>query len=726
MSFVSTQPDFVVAAAQELGTVRSALDTASSSAVASTTGIAVAAQDEVSEVITALFNKVGADFQGLTARASGFHAEFAALLGGGAGQYAAAEASAAAILPSGLQGAVNGFVSTFAPAVAGTQSALTGAGQGLQSALIGSGTALAGAARGFASTVESGMAASQGIEAALSGAGQGFVGAVGGFPATAIAGAAAVEGAVHGFPAALNGAAQGFAGAWTNSGYALGNAITGATHAWANPQAAITGAVSGFENAVFSSPVGPSVMGTMAAVHGAVSNFSTAAATATAAAQAGLQTAFEGAGQGVLSAFDGTNVAMTGALNNFAAAVLHTPATLDQAGIVAAVQNALAPIEGAVQGFPAYAATVGLPYDTLFANTGANLGHLGAVLQAHPFPVLNQFVANQFHFAQEALTGFGSLVANAPAVLSNLPNTIAADLAGFDPAGFLRYAIPTAQSYGTTIQQAFDAATQSFAWNFDLLPTHFDAAWSDLLAGNIGGAFNQVSSGFAGLFFNGVESIPLASGGYSLALTGTIGDLLPLLHLPGTIAQDFTNLLPHGSIVAQMSQDFTNVLNTVTDTSLVIAPTNINPLAGPFGMDLSMGLPVALNLQAAAALIPTVNAIATSTSAFTSAMSAGNLPGALAAALQAPAVVANGFLNGQAALPLTIPLGEGLSTTVELPISGFLVPQGPLTATPVTIPPLGTVDVSITGTPLGGFLPALLNYAPTQLSMALGAPPITI
>ena len=51
----------------------------------------------------------------------------------------------------------------------------------------------------------------------------------------------------------------------------------------------------------------------------------------------------------------------------------------------------------------------------------------------------------------------------------------------------------------------------------------------------------------------------------SITPTGALGDLLPILSIPGQMAQNFTNLLPAGSIAAHMSQNFTNVIKTVTD-----------------------------------------------------------------------------------------------------------------------------------------------------------------
>jgi RNA 3'-terminal phosphate cyclase len=59
MSFVIAAPELVQDAAQNLAGIRSSLAQASSAAAGPTTGIAAAAQDEVSIAIASLFGNVG-------------------------------------------------------------------------------------------------------------------------------------------------------------------------------------------------------------------------------------------------------------------------------------------------------------------------------------------------------------------------------------------------------------------------------------------------------------------------------------------------------------------------------------------------------------------------------------------------------------------------------------------------------------------------------------------
>nr|WP_239657391.1 PE family protein [Mycobacterium riyadhense] len=118
MSFVVVSPRVVLAAAADLSVLGSTISAASAAAASATTGLASAAQDEVSAAIAGLFSEHGRDYQVLAGRVAGFHEQFSAVLAASAGGYAGAEASAA----QGLLDAVN------APSVAVTGRALIGNG----------------------------------------------------------------------------------------------------------------------------------------------------------------------------------------------------------------------------------------------------------------------------------------------------------------------------------------------------------------------------------------------------------------------------------------------------------------------------------------------------------------------------------------------------------------------------------------------------------------------
>ncbi len=69
MSFVLVSPDVVAATASELAGIGSSLSTAHALAATPTTGIVVAAGDEVSAAIAALFSGHGQAYQSLAAQA---------------------------------------------------------------------------------------------------------------------------------------------------------------------------------------------------------------------------------------------------------------------------------------------------------------------------------------------------------------------------------------------------------------------------------------------------------------------------------------------------------------------------------------------------------------------------------------------------------------------------------------------------------------------------------
>ena len=57
-------------------------------------------------------------------------------------------------------------------------------------------------------------------------------------------------------------------------------------------------------------------------------------------------------------------------------------------------------------------------------------------------------------------------------------------------------------------------------------------------------------------------------------------------------------------------------------------------------------------------------------------------------------------------------------------IPALTIPIPDVTVGPFTIPPVtyGPYPFTVQGTPIGGIIPALVNYAPQQLAIAIGAP----
>ena len=267
------------------------------------------------------------------------------------------------------------------------------------------------------------------------------------------------------------------------------------------------------------------------------------------------------------------------------------------------------------------------PYETLIQNTIANLQSLGAGWLADPFPLLRQVIANQIGYAQLVARAFGDAAESFGAGLLGLP-------------------------------AAFQAASQAFA------------------AGNYLGGLGDLGTGFEHLFITGFD-VSFGGPGGALATitpTGTLGDLLPIFAIPGDIAQNATN-----------------VIKTLTDTSITLG-VDLDTSALPLSLlnstlTFNVGLPLALGLDAIGSPITTANAFATSAAAFGSAVQSGNTAAAVTALIDAPAVIANGFLNGQA----TWALRQSFSTNFAIPVQGVTV------AIPVT-------EQAMIGIPLGGVL----------------------
>jgi len=103
MSFVIAAPEMMASAATDLATIGSALTAAKAAAVTPTTGIVVAAEDEVSAAIAAVFSAHGRGFQALGAHAAAFHNQFVEALSSAGSAYAVTEASNVSLLVKGLQ-----------------------------------------------------------------------------------------------------------------------------------------------------------------------------------------------------------------------------------------------------------------------------------------------------------------------------------------------------------------------------------------------------------------------------------------------------------------------------------------------------------------------------------------------------------------------------------------------------------------------------------------------
>jgi PE family protein len=96
MSFVTTQPEALAAAAANLQTIGSTLSAQNAAAAAPTTGVVPAAADEVSALTAAQFAAHAQLYQAVSAQASAVHEMFVNTLNTSSGSYAVTEAANAA------------------------------------------------------------------------------------------------------------------------------------------------------------------------------------------------------------------------------------------------------------------------------------------------------------------------------------------------------------------------------------------------------------------------------------------------------------------------------------------------------------------------------------------------------------------------------------------------------------------------------------------------------
>ncbi|ARG83116.1 hypothetical protein B1T52_27830, partial [Mycobacterium kansasii] len=302
---------------------------------------------------------------------------------------------------------------------------------------------------------------------------------------------------------------------------------------------------------------------------------------------------------------------------------------------------------------------------------------------------------------------YEALVANTAVNLASTSATSAGS-----PAPFLSQIADNLDGYIQLTGQSLGAAVTDFNSNLYNLPQHLMAAFSDLLAGNISGAVQQVANGVFGLFVD-TSSLFSVTGNFpqlTAVVNGALGDLLPILTIPGESAQNVAN-----------------VVKLLTDPTISVDVTNF------LAPTQTLGFPVALGLELVGPAFSTAAAAGKSAAAFSQAVQAGNMPAALTVLVDAPAVIADGFLNGQYVLPtpltLTVPFVVPLVGVVpqtitlqnNVPFNGILHPLERITA--IAPNPLtgGMLNVTTNGTEIGGIVPALLNYWPQQLANAIGA-----
>ncbi|SGB60691.1 PE domain-containing protein [Mycobacterium tuberculosis] len=213
MSFVNVAPQLVSTAAADAARIGSAINTANTAAAA-TTQVLVAAQDEVSTAIAALFGSHGQHYQAISAQVAAYQERFVLALSQAGSTYAVAEAASATPLQQ-IEQALLGVINTPAEALVGRKligdgahgAPGTGQAGGAGGILWGNGgnggsgaPGQAGGAGGAAGLIGNGGAGGTGGAVSLAragtagGAGRGPVGGIGG--AGGVGGAGGAAGAV--------------------------------------------------------------------------------------------------------------------------------------------------------------------------------------------------------------------------------------------------------------------------------------------------------------------------------------------------------------------------------------------------------------------------------------------------------------------------------------------------------------------------------------------------
>jgi hypothetical protein len=93
MTFVTTQPEMLAAAANQLQGVGTAIAAQNAAVAAPTTGVVPAAADEVSALTAAQFANHAQTYQAVSAQAAAMHEMFVRMLSASAGSYATTEAA---------------------------------------------------------------------------------------------------------------------------------------------------------------------------------------------------------------------------------------------------------------------------------------------------------------------------------------------------------------------------------------------------------------------------------------------------------------------------------------------------------------------------------------------------------------------------------------------------------------------------------------------------------
>ncbi len=265
------------------------------------------------------------------------------------------------------------------------------------------------------------------------------------------------------------------------------------------------------------------------------------------------------------------------------------------------------------------------------------------------------------------------------------------------------YAGTEAANVQQTVANALDTPAQTLLGR----GTAITSAAAAATGGSIGGAYQALAANTVA----NVESMATtwmqqtapamlrAATGYPqlIATSLATGNVSSLLGVPGQLGLSF----------AKVALALNNPIS--------LSVTSVN--SSGISLALGFGLPELLAFDALGAEVNVSSAVTAANAQIWGALAAGDPLAAATAVFAAPANIANALLNGDQTVALSLPL-PGLSVTANVPFTGLLVPLRPLDVT-VNAPlsPLFS-SVTVTGPPVGGLIPALVDYVPEVLADA--------
>ncbi|GAB3019906.1 PE family protein [Mycobacterium bourgelatii] len=359
----------------------------------------------------------------------------------------------------------------------------------------------------------------------------------------------------------------------------------------------------------------------------------------------------------------------------------------------------------------------------LFANTGNNLVALNNAIAADPFPLLRQVIENQQGYAAATASDFARTFANLDTEIAYLPLTIENGIEGLASFNALHYAgvfaNGTAGAY-QTIGSSLTAFNSDFQANLVNFPADWSKVGQAIAAGDYHLAVTDGTSAVLNLFLNGFDTSNLSD----IKLLGPVGDLFPILSLPGQQAIGLSTLMTPHSVPQQMTANlgkfYTALANTAVSTTvsteISILPPNIELV-----MAANFGLPLSLLFGVGGAPVAAIDGLATAGTVIGGGIVTGNPVQIVGGFFDAPAFILDGLLNGETIvdvpLPVTIPVLPPLINDINIPVvahlpfNGLLVPPHPLTAT-IPLQILGNdipINLTLGGTKFGGLFQLLVN-----------------